>query len=256
MSAMDHPSALGPTRLGFSDEKDVDLFVSTLEKFERGEMTPDEWRAFRLINGVYGQRQPDVTMIRVKIPQGILTVPQLNALADVAEKWANGKGHITTRQNIQYHFVQMSQADDVLYHLAATGLTTREACGNSVRNITQDPYAGVDANEVFDPSPYAEAETRFLLRGPWSAGLPRKFKIAFGGTPNEDRIGGAFHDIGFSARIKDGRRGFRVVIGGGLSTLRRNAILAHEFLPAEELNEVSEAVVRVFRTRQRSCGRT
>jgi sulfite reductase (NADPH) hemoprotein beta-component len=246
MSDMDHPSTLGSTRLGFADERDVDLFVQMLEKFEGNELTPDEWRAFRLVNGVYGQRQPDVTMIRVKIPSGILTAPQLNALADVAERWANGKGHITTRQNIQYHFVKMSEADEVLYHLANVGLTTREACGNAVRNVTQCPFAGVSHTEVFDSNPYAEAVTRFLLRGKWSASLPRKFKIAFGGCCETDCIGAAFHDIGFFPRIRDGQRGFRVVIGGGLSTLRRNAFEAYAFLPAEQINEVSEAVVRVF----------
>jgi sulfite reductase (NADPH) hemoprotein beta-component len=243
---MDRASTLGPGRLGFSDEKDVDRFVEVLGQFERAEITPDEWRAFRLLNGVYGQRQDDVTMLRIKIPQGILTAAQMEALADVAERWSNGRGHITTRQNVQFHFVKWADADDALYHLAAAGLTSKEACGNSVRNITQCPYVGTSTHEPFDTSLYAEAMTRFLLRGPWSSKLPRKFKIAFGGCCPNDCVGASFHDIGFLSRIRDGKRGFRVVVGGGLSTLRRNAILVHEFVPADEIFEIAEAVIRVF----------
>jgi sulfite reductase (NADPH) hemoprotein beta-component len=243
---MNHPSALGPARLGFADKKDVDLFVETLTKFERGEIGPDDWRAFRLLNGTYGQRQSDVTMMRLKIPQGIMTAPQLEAMADIGERWANGKGHITTRQNVQFHFVKMEEASAVQYRAAEAGITMKEACGNSVRNITQCPYAGVSPGEPFDTSPYAEALTRFLLRGPWSSALPRKFKIAFGGCCANDCVGGAFHDIWFRSKIENGVRGFRVHSGGGLSTLRRNAVLVHEFVPAEEIFEVSEAIIRVF----------
>jgi sulfite reductase (NADPH) hemoprotein beta-component len=246
MSEMDRSSTMGSGRLGFADEKDVDAFVETLGKFERGEITPDQWRVFRLLNGVYGQRQEDVTMLRIKIPQGIVTVPQITALADVAEQYSNGKGHITTRQNVQFHFVKWADADKALYHLAESGLTTKEACGNAVRNITQCPYAGISSTEPFDTSPYAEALTRFLLRGAWSSQLPRKFKIAFSGCCEFDCIGGAFHDIGYSSRVQNGVRGFRMIVGGGLSTLRRNAILVHDFIPAEEIFEASEAVVRVF----------
>lgn len=246
MSEMDRSSTQGNGRLGFARETDVDLFVETLAKFERGELTPDQWRGFRLLNGVYGQRQEDVTMLRIKFPQGIMTVPQIEASADIAEKYSNGKAHITTRQNLQFHFVKWADADKALYELAAVGATSKEACGNAVRNITQCPYAGISATEPFDTTPYAEALTRFLLRGAWSSALPRKFKIAFSGCCEFDCIGGAFHDIGYSSRIKDGVRGFRMIVGGGLSTLRRNAILVHEFIPAEEIFEASEAVVRVF----------
>lgn len=247
IDTIDSAKTLGQTRLGFADEKDVDLFAEMLGKFERAELTPDEWRAFRLVNGVYGQRQDDVTMIRVKIPQGILTVPALRALAEVARRYANGRGHVTTRQNIQFHFVKMSQAEEVLRFCADAGMTTREACGNAVRNVTGSPWAGVLPGEPFDPTPYAEALTRHLLRGPWSSKLPRKFKIAFGGSSGGDDVGAAFHDLGFLARTDaEGRHGFRLTIGGGLATLRRNGILAHEFLPIEELFEASEAVVRVF----------
>ncbi len=245
---------LGNGRLGFADERDVDLFVETLARFERGEIGPDEWRGFRLLNGVYGQRQEGAMLIRVKIPQGILTAGQLGALAGVAERFGNGRGHVTTRQNVQFHFLDLSDVGEALRTLAEAGLTTREACGNSVRNITTCPYAGISAEEPFDPTPHAEALTRHLLRGAWSSTLPRKFKIAFGGCcpSTELRAGGgdciaaAINDLGFLARVRDGRRGFRVTIGGGLATLPREGAVAHEFLPAEEVLEVGEAVVRVF----------
>ena len=246
MSEMNHPQALGSTRLGFADEAELDRFVAKLEEFERGDLAPDAWRAFRLVHGVYGQRQDGPMMVRCKIPQGVLTPEQLLALAEVSERWSNGKGHITTRQNVQFHFVKMDDVEAVLRWLGDAGLTTREACGNSVRNITGCPYAGVAEREPFDVTPYAEAMTRHLLRGPLSSTLPRKFKIAFGGCCGGDCVGAGFHDIGFLARVRDGRRGFRVTIGGGLSTLRRAGFLAHEFLPVEQIFEVGEAVLRVF----------
>jgi sulfite reductase beta subunit-like hemoprotein len=238
---------LGPARLGFADEKDLDAFVSTLEKFERGEITPDAWKQFRLVNGVYSQRQEgDAMMVRVKIPQGILTPAQLRALAQVAERFSTGRGHVTTRQNLQFHFVHLAESDEALRALADAGLTTREACGNSVRNVTACPYAGASALEPFDSTPFAEAVTRHLLRGPLSSSLPRKFKIAFGGCCGYDCVGAAFNDVGFLARVRDGKPGFRVTLGGGLSTVRRTGILAHEFAPAEEAVEICEAVVRLF----------
>ncbi len=182
-------STLGPTRLGFSDERDVDAFVSRLSAFERGEISPDEWKQFRLVNGVYGQRQDDAMMVRVKIPQGILAPEQLRTLAEVAERYSTGKGHLTTRQNLQFHFVRLAHTDDALALLARAGLTTREACGNSVRNVTACPYAGASALEPFDSTPHADWVTRALLRGPLSSSLPRKFKIAFGGCCGFDCVG-------------------------------------------------------------------
>jgi sulfite reductase (NADPH) hemoprotein beta-component len=240
-------STLGPARLGFADEKDLDAFVENLERFERGELAPDGWKAFRLVNGVYSQRQEgDAMMMRVKIPQGVLTPPQLRALAEVAERFSTGRGHLTTRQNMQFHFVHLADTERALRVLADAGLTTREACGNSVRNVTTCPFAGASALEPFDSTPWAEAVTRHLLRGPFSATLPRKFKIAFGGCCGYDCVGASFGDIGFLARLREGRPGFRVTLGGGLSTLRRRGILAHEFAPADEVLEIAEAVVRVF----------
>ena len=172
----------GRARLSFASDADIDEFAAVLGQFERGEITPEQWRAFRLVRGTYGQRQlDDAQMIRVKIPQGMLTADQLDALADVAERYSRGFGHITTRQNVQFHFVKLHDVEPAMRRLAEAGLTTREACGNSVRNITACPFAGVAADEPFDVTPYAEALTRFLLRHPLSASLPRKFKIAFEG---------------------------------------------------------------------------
>ena len=250
MSSLPDVRTLGRTRLSFADEADIDEFVATLDRYERGELTPDQWRAFRLVRGTYGQRQTgDAQMIRVKIPQGVLDVAQLGALADVAERHSRGFGHVTTRQNLQFHFVKLHEAELAMRRLADAGLTTREACGNSVRNVTACPYAGVAAGEAFDVTPYAEALTRYLLRHPLSSTLPRKFKIAFEGCA-EDHAVAAINDIGWHARVRgangSGRRGFRVTVGGGTAILCKSGYELYEFLPAGEILEVAEAIVRVF----------
>jgi sulfite reductase (ferredoxin) len=247
MAAVDDPKTLGRTRLSFASEADIDEFVATLEKFENGDLTPDQWRMFRLVRGTYGQRQPgDVQMLRIKIPQGVLTAPQLEALAVVGERFSRGFGHITTRQNIQFHFVKLHDVEAAMRILADAGLTTREACGNSVRNITCCPKAGVSPTELFDVTPYSEAMTRYLLRHPLSSSLPRKFKIAFEGCTDQDHALLGMHDLGYRAAIKDGRRGFRVVVGGGTSIMVKSAEPVHDFLPASDIFNVAEAVIRVF----------
>src|SRR5918997_1929499 len=202
MEAIEARDTLGRARLSFADAAEIDEFVDVLARFESGEIGPDEWRAFRLVRGTYGQRQAeDAQMLRVKIPQGILTVEQLDALADIADRYSRGFGHITTRQNMQFHFVKLHDVEHAMRRAADAGLTTREACGNSVRNITACPFAGVAADEPFDVTPYAEAMTRYLLRHPLSASLPRKFKIAFEGC-GEDHIATGINDIGWTARVK------------------------------------------------------
>jgi len=247
MSVVDDPKTFGRARLSFASEADIDEFVSTLERFERGELTPDQWRQFRLVRGTYGQRQTaDAQMLRVKIPQGVLTSDQLEALADVAERYSRGFGHITTRQNVQFHFVKLHDVEPAMRRLAEAGLTTREACGNSVRNITACPLAGVAADERFDVTPYAEALTRYLLRHPLSASLPRKFKIGFEGCA-VDHVCTAINDLGFRAVLgADGSRGFRVTAGGGTAIMVRSGGLLHQFLPASEILRAAEAVLRVF----------
>src|ERR1700675_4202882 len=248
MSVADDPKTFGRARLSFASEADIDEFVATLERYERGELTPDQWRAFRLVRGTYGQRQTaDAQMLRIKVPQGILTSDQLAALADVAEKYSRRFGHITTRQNIQFHFVKLHDVEPAMRRLADAGLTTREACGNSVRNITACPYPGVASDERFDVTPYAEALTRYLLRHPLSSTLPRKFKIAFEGC-STDHVVTAINDLGFRAVLgPDGGRGFRVTAGGGTAILVTSAALLHEFLPASRVFRVAEAVLRVFK---------
>src|SRR4051812_18942736 len=248
MSSTEHVNTHGRTRLSFASEADIDEFVSVLEKYERGEMTPDQWRSFRLVRGTYGQRQAaDAQMLRVKVPQGMLTTSQLNALADVGEKYSRHFGHITTRQNIQFHFVKLHDVEPAMRLLADAGLTTREACGNSVRNITGCPYAGVAADERFDVTPYADATTRYFLRKTISSTLPRKFKIAFEGCP-EDHTAIAINDLSFHAQLAaDGRRGFRVMAGGGTALMCKSAGVVHEFLPAADILRSVEAVLRVFK---------
>lgn len=229
----------------FSDPGDIDEFVSTLGRFERGELNAEDFRRYRLTRGIYGQRQADVQMVRAKIPQGVLAPASLEALADVAERYGHGKGSVTTRQNVQFHFVKMSDVETAMRRLHEAGLTTREACGNTVRNVTADPLAGVCNHGTFDVTPYGEAITRFFLRSPWANSLPRKFKIALGYEPGDTAMAG-IHDIGLIARVRDGRRGFLMRVAGGLSTSPQAAVVFHDFLPEERLLDACEAVNRVF----------
>jgi sulfite reductase beta subunit-like hemoprotein len=245
MDAIDDTRTLGRARLDFSSEHDIDEFVETLRKFERGEMPADQWRRFRLVRGTYGQRQDGVQMLRVKAPQGVVSSSQMRAFAGVASRYSRGFCHITTRQNIQFHFVLLKNVEAAMRELAEEGLTTREACGNSVRNITGCPYAGTSDSEIFDPSPYAETLTRYFLRHPLSGALPRKFKIAFEGC-SEDHAYTSINDIGWRARIVDGRKGWKVTVAGGTSILPVSGYVLYEFLPVEQMLEAAEAVVRVF----------
>jgi sulfite reductase beta subunit-like hemoprotein len=247
MSTVDESKTLGRARLTFANEAEIDEFVTMVGKYERGEITPDQWRAYRLVRGTYGQRQlEDAQMLRVKIPQGVLTANQLEALADVGEQYSRGFGHITTRQNMQFHFVKLHDVEPAMRRLAEDGLTTREACGNSVRNITACPFAGVASDEIFDVSQYADAMTRFLLRHRLTSTLPRKFKIAFEGCP-VDHIATPINDLGFRAVLAPGGgRGFRVTVGGGTAILVKNGTVLHDFIPASEIFRVAEAVLHVF----------
>jgi len=241
-----HAPAPPVGRLGFARHEDVDLFVERLGAFERGELSADDWRGFRLLNGVYGQRQDGVMMIRAKLPAGIATPAQLHALAELADAHAGGKGHVTTRQNVQFHFVPTADVEAALRTLADSGITTKEACGHSVRNWTCCPFAGVAAGEPFDPTPYVEALARHLLRGPYSSTLPRKLKPSLGGCCGTDCSQAFINDLGFLARVRDGQPGFALLAGGGLSTLRRSALLVDEFVPAADLLNAADAVIRVF----------
>ena len=236
-------------RLSFADTAEIDDFVATLQRFERGEISAETWRKYRLVRGTYGQRQDDVQMLRVKIPQGILSAQQLNAMADVAEQYARGFAHVTTRQNFQFHFLKLADIEGIMRRMADEGVTTREACGNSVRNITACPYAGVAVDEAFDVTPYAEALTRYLLRHPLAAILPRKFKIAFEGC-SEDHALASINDLGWTARMVERSgtllRGFRLTVGGGTSILPVSGRVLFAFLPAEDTLNAAEAIIRVY----------
>jgi sulfite reductase (NADPH) hemoprotein beta-component len=247
MSVVDDAKTYGRARLSFASEADIDEFARVLDQFERGEIGPDQWRVFRLVRGTYGQRQSDdAQMLRVKIPQGVLTGAQLEALADVADLYSRGFGHITTRQNVQFHFMKLHDVEPAMRRLAEAGLTTREACGNSVRNITACHFAGVATDELFDVTPYAEALTRYLLRHPLSSKLPRKFKIGFEGC-GEDHTKTGINDLGFRATSsEDGARGFRITVAGGTAILCRSGFVLHDFVPTAEIYDVADAVLRVF----------
>ena len=221
-------------------------FEREVKRFQAGEWDPNQFMAFRLRQGVYGQRQPDGQMVRVKVPFGGLTADQLDALGDIAERFAPmGKGHVTTRENFQFHHIPLEDTPDFLRALADVGLTTREACGNTVRNVTGCPVAGVCADEPFDVTPYAAAYSRYFVRHPFTQALPRKFKTAFSGCERDCAIT-AIHDMGFIPKIVEGKKGFKVVTGGGTSIMARIAPTLFEFVPVEEYLKVTEAVIRIF----------
>ncbi len=231
----------------FSRPEDVEEFISVLERFERGELSSEEFRSFRLTRGVYGQRQMDVNMLRTKFPGGIMSAAQLRASARIARELApKDKGHITTRQNLQFHFIKLDAMPQAMAWLDEAGSTTMEACGNTVRNITGCPYAGVSPTEPFDITPYVHAVTRLCLRAPWANDLPRKFKMAFEGCTHEDHAQTAINDVGLRARTHAGQRGFEMFVAGGLSTSPRPAYRLHSFIPATELLARIEAVVKLF----------
>ncbi len=220
-------------------------------RFQSGEQDNAQFTPFRLRQGVYGQRQADVQMIRVKVPGGILSAEALDTLGDIAERFAPlQKGHITTRENIQLHHIPLDQCPEVLRLLGLVGLTTREACGNTVRNVIGSPSAGVCVDEVFDPTPYLTAYVRFGVRHPITQSFPRKFKTAFTGCDSHDAVAAAIQDLTFVSQIKevDGvvKRGFKVYVGGGTSIMPRLAKPLYEFLPEEDYLRVTLAIWTVF----------
>ncbi|MDX6684666.1 MAG: hypothetical protein QOF86_794 [Baekduia sp.] len=230
--------------------QEFDDFDNEAEKFLAGDTPENEYIGFRLKQGVYGQRQPDVQMIRIKLPFGGVTPDQMDNFADVIERYAPlNKGHITTRQNIQIHHVPLRDAASLIRDLSETGLSSREGCGNTVRNVTGDPWAGIREGEVFDPTPYVGAYVRYFVRHPTTQLMPRKVKTAFDGTPSEDRSITAIHDIAFIAKYdEDGNKGFEVRVGGGTSIMPRIAPTLYDFVLADngDFLKVAEAVFRIF----------
>ena len=226
--------------------QEIETFRERARQFLAGEIPENEFRPFRLKHGIYGQRQAGVQMVRCKIPSGLLTAAQLEQLARIADEFGGGKGHLTTRQNIQYHFVPLARVADLMHLMADAGLTNREACYNTVRNVTTCALAGIARDEVFDVRPYAQRVAYALLRKDLTGNLPRKFKIAFDGCAGEDCIMSSMNDVGLRAVVRDGRRGFRMAIAGGLGPLPMEAQLLDDFVPEERLLNRIEAVIRVF----------
>jgi sulfite reductase beta subunit-like hemoprotein len=233
-------------------EREFDDFDNEAQKFLAGKIAEEKFIGFRLKQGVYGQRQPDVQMIRVKLPFGGVTPEQMEAFADLAESYTPlRKGHITTRQNFQFHHVPLEDAAKAIRMIGESGLSTREACGNTVRNVTGDPWAGVSEDEPFDITPYAAAYARYFVRHPVTQLMPRKFKTAFTAS-DEDRAVTGIHDLGFIPKVRevdgDEVRGFEMRVGGGTSIMPRIAPTLAEFVPADdgEYLRVAEAALRIF----------
>ncbi|MTB53191.1 nitrite/sulfite reductase [Lewinella sp. W8] len=231
--------------LNAPDRADIEELTRRIYAYQRGQEDEDRFKHYRLTRGVYGQRQLGVHMFRTKIPFGYITPDQLIALADISERYTNGRLHITTRQNIQLHYVKLNDSPAIWRELSEAGMTAREACGNTVRNLTASPLAGVDPEEPFDVSPYVYAAFDYFLRNPICQEMGRKIKPAFSSS-EKDSAFTYFHDFGFIPRIKDGEKGFKVVVGGGLGAVSMVAKTAYEFLPAHLIIPFMEAAIRVF----------
>lgn len=227
------------------DRKDIKELEHRIADFKTGKEDEERFKLYRLTRGVYGQRQLGVQMFRTKIPYGKITAAQLERLADISEKYTNGNLHLTTRQNIQMHFVKLSDSPKIWEELAEAGLTAREACGNTVRNLTASSTAGIDPEEPFDVSPYVQACFEYFLRNPICQEMGRKIKPAFSSSERDSAFT-YFHDFGFIPRLQNGKRGFKVVVGGGLGAVGMVAQTVYEFLPTEEIVPFMEACVRVF----------
>ena len=227
-------------------QAEIDNFETQALAWRAGDGMGDDFRPFRLQHGTYGQRQANRQMMRIKVPHGTMTPDQLHAIADVADWYTPRKlGHVTTRQAIQIHFVMLEDTPKVMRRLAEVGITTREACGHTVRNITADPLTGIAEDCVFDVTPYAEAAMRYFLRNTVNQKLPRKFKITYSAS-EEDRGLIPIHDIGLMAVEKNGQQGFRVSVGGGLGAAPRVADVLVDFIPVHEQLRTIEATIRVW----------
>src|SRR5688500_7425098 len=255
--------------------KEIDSFETLMTLRKLGKAEEKLFAEARLRRGAYGQRYdngkrndgittqelvypnrqltkgPDTLfdapgMQRIKIPFGGLNSAQMQLLADLAEEYSDGILHVTTRQDIQLHYIHIEDTPAIFRRLAAVGITTREACGNSVRNVTACPIAGVCRGEIFDVTPYAKATAFYLLGHPDTQDFGRKFKIAFSGCKDEPCALVSIHDLGGIAKIQDGKRGFEIYVGGGLGAVPFQAKLLDDFVPEEELLPLARAIGRVF----------
>lgn len=229
-----------------ADKEDIVELKERIDQFTSGKEDEEKFKLYRLTRGVYGQRQQGVQMFRIKIPYGKITAEQLVACADVSDKYATGNLHLTTRQDIQLHYVKLKDTPDVWVGLTSAGLTGREACGNTVRNLTASVEAGIDPDEPFDITPYAHATAYYFLRYPVCQEMGRKIKPAFSSS-DKDTAYTYFHDFGFIPKLNEkGEKGFKVVVGGGLGAQSIQAPTAHEFLPTDKIIPFMEAGLRVF----------
>ena len=226
-------------------EKDIIELARKIEQFNNLEIDEEKFRSLRLARGVYGQRQQGVQMIRIKLPYGKVLSNQLRRIAEVSDEYSRGRLHITTRQDIQIHHVDLNRTPELWAALERDEVTLREACGNVVRNVTASETAGIDPNEPFDVSPYADALYKFFLRNPICQEMGRKFKVSFSAS-DEDTGLSYLNDLGFIAKIQNGIRGFKVLVAGGLGSQPRHAEVLYDFLPADKMIPVMEGVLRVF----------
>ena len=226
-------------------EKDIIELADKIEKFKQGKIDEEKFRSLRLARGVYGQRQQGVQMIRIKLPYGKVSSHQLRRISEVSDEYSRGRLHITTRQDIQIHYVDLDRTPELWAELERDNVTLREACGNTVRNVTASETAGFDVDEPFDVSPYADALFKFFLRNPICQEMGRKFKVSFSSS-DEDTGLSYIHDLGFIAKIENNIRGFKVMLGGGLGSQPRHADELYSFLPTDQIIPLMEGVLRVF----------
>ncbi|WP_298763203.1 HEPN domain-containing protein [uncultured Polaribacter sp.] len=226
-------------------ERDIIELADKIAAFKNLQIDEEKFRSLRLARGVYGQRQEGVQMIRIKVPYGKLKSNQLRRIAAVSDEYSRGRLHITTRQDIQIHYVSLERTPQLWADLEKDDVTLREACGNVVRNVTASETAGIDVNEPFDVSPYADALFKFFLRNPICQEMGRKFKVSFSST-EEDTGLSYLHDLGFIAKLQNGVRGFKVMVAGGLGSQPRHAETLYNFLPSDKIIPVMEGVLRVF----------
>jgi sulfite reductase (ferredoxin) len=227
-------------------EQDIIDLEKKIRAFREGKIHDEKFRSLRLARGVYGQRQPGVQMVRIKLPFGKITFKQLLRIADVSDEYASHNLHLTTRQDIQIHYVSLDRTPQLWAELERDDITLREACGNTVRNVTASPTAGIDPLEPFDVSPYAHAVFEYFLRNPICQDMGRKFKIAFSSS-EADTAFSYIHDIGLIPKLRDnGERGFKVLLGGGLGAQPLLASIVEDFLPEDQLIPYIEAIIRVF----------
>ena len=222
----------------------IDAHADRVARFQKGELSADEFRPVRLSHGLYYQLEHTSHMQRVKVTGGVLTAEQLEAIAEIGERWGRGLLHVTTRQDIQLHWIPLEAVGEIYHRLQDVGISNRGACSDSIRNVTASPCAGTCTKEPFDVLPYAFAMTDYFLFHPLNITLPRKFKPAFSGCP-DDEAQGVLNDFACYAKVQDGVRGFRVLAGGGLGPIPHLAVPLRDFLPAEDLLGYAEAVVRI-----------